>query len=263
MNRSILTPDDEGHYSPRARTLDWVSHRTRAGGTHPIDGVAAEMVREETRRQFFARGARGIGAIALAALLPDAVRAADSAKAVGAVPGLPHFAPKARRCIYLHLLGAPPQMETYDYKPKISEWFDKDLPDSIRQGQRLTTMTSGQTRFPIAPSIFKFAQHGQSGAWVSELLPYTAKMVDDISIIRSMHTDAINHEPAVTFFQTGFMVAGRPCLGSWLSYGLGSITRTCRRSSCCMRSTITPKRTCRRSRPACGAPGFSPASTPR
>jgi uncharacterized protein (DUF1501 family) len=114
-------------------------------------------------------------------------------------------------------------METFDYKPKMAEMFDKDLPDSIRQGQRLTTMTSGQTRFPIAPSVFKFAQHGKSGAWVSELLPNTAKMVDDIAIIRSMHTEAINHEPAITFFQTGFMIAGRPCIGSWLSYGLGSM----------------------------------------
>ena len=114
-------------------------------------------------------------------------------------------------------------METFDYKPKMADWFDKDLPESIRQGQRLTTMTSGQTRFPIAPSMFKFAQHGKSGAWVSELLPYTAKMVDDIAIIRSMNTEAINHEPAITFFQTGSMIAGRPCLGSWLSYGLGSM----------------------------------------
>jgi uncharacterized protein (DUF1501 family) len=114
-------------------------------------------------------------------------------------------------------------METYDYKPKMKDFFDKDLPDSIRQGQRLTTMTSGQSRFPIAPSIFKFQQYGQSGAWISELLPNVGKMVDDIAIIRSMHTEAINHEPAITFFQTGFMIAGRPCIGSWLSYGLGSM----------------------------------------
>ncbi len=117
-------------------------------------------------------------------------------------------------------------METFDYKPKMQDLFDKDLPESIRNGQRLTTMTSGQTRFPIAPSVFKFAQYGKSGAWVSELLPYTARMVDDIAIIRSMHTDAINHEPALTFFQTGQMVAGRPCIGSWLSYGLGSMNQS-------------------------------------
>jgi uncharacterized protein (DUF1501 family) len=137
--------------------------------------------------------------------------------------GLPHFAAKAKRCIYVHLVGSPPQTETFDYKPEMNAWFDKDLPDSIRQGQRLTTMTSGQTRFPIVPSKFKFERYGKSGAYVSELLPYTAKMVDDIAIIRSMNTEAINHEPAITFFQTGSMVAGRPCLGSWLSYGLGSM----------------------------------------
>src|SRR5690242_16531476 len=123
------------------------------------------------------------------------------------------------------MLGAPPQMETFDYKPVMGKWFNKDLPDSIRQGQRLTTMTSGQTRFPIAPSVFKFAQHGQNGTWVSELLPYTAKMVDDVAVVRSMNTDAINHEPAVTFMQTGFMIAGKPCVGAWISYGLGSMNQ--------------------------------------
>ncbi len=128
-----------------------------------------------------------------------------------------------KRAIYLHMVGAPPQLETFDYKPKMKDWFDKDLPDSIRQGQRLTTMTSGQSRFPIAPSIFDFKQHGQSGAWVSELLPHTARMVDDIAIIRSMNTEAINHEPAITFMQTGFMIAGKPCIGSWIAYGLGSM----------------------------------------
>ncbi len=178
---------------------------------HPMDPIAKSMAHEETRRQLFARGAQGIGALALAQLLK------------GQTAGLPHFAPKAKRCIYLHLVGAPPQMETFDYKPKMKDMFEKDLPESIRNGQRLTTMTSGQTRFPIAPSVFNFAQYGKSGAWISELLPNTAKMVDDIAIIRSMHTEAINHEPAITFFQTGFMIAGRPCIGSWLSYGLGSM----------------------------------------
>jgi uncharacterized protein (DUF1501 family) len=139
--------------------------------------------------------------------------------------GLPHFAPKVKRAIYLHMVGAPPQMETFDYKPKMKEWFDKDLPESIRQGQRLTTMTSNQSRFPIAPSVFGFKQYGQSGAYVSELLPNMAKMVDDIAIIRSMHTEAINHEPAITFMQTGFMIAGKPCMGSWMAYGLGSMNQ--------------------------------------
>ena len=139
--------------------------------------------------------------------------------------GLPHFAPKVKRAIYLHMVGAPPQLETFDYKPGMKDWFDKDQPESIRQGQRLTTMTSNQSRFPIAPSVFQFAQHGKSGAHVSELLPYTAKMVDDIAIIRSMHTEAINHEPAMTFIQTGFMIAGKPCIGSWMAYGLGSMNK--------------------------------------
>ncbi len=182
---------------------------------HPMDAIARTMAEAETRRSFFARGAQGIGAITLASLLGKDARAAGPAPAtsIGTLPGLPHFAPKAKRCIYLHLVGAPPQMETFDYKPKMAEMFDKDLPESIRQGQRLTTMTSGQSRFPIAPSIFKFAQYGKSGAWVSELLPHTASMADDIAIVRSMHTEAINHEPAITFFQTGFMIAGRPCIG--------------------------------------------------
>jgi hypothetical protein len=186
-----------------------------------------QAVRAETRRQFFARGARGLGVAALANLFCNDGLAAGAARveAAGGLPSLPHFAPKVKRAVYLHMVGAPPQMETFDCKPAMEQWFDKDLPDSVRQGQRLTTMTSKQTRFPIAPSIFKFAQHGKSGAWVSELLPYTARMVDDIAIIRSMHTDAINHEPAITFFQTGREIAGRPCIGSWIAYGLGSMNR--------------------------------------
>ncbi len=174
----------------------------------------------ETRRQFFGKSARGLGGLALASLVGEAAPTSG-----GGLPGLPHFAPKAKRAIYLHMVGAPPQQDLFDYKPAMEKMFDKDLPDSIRMGQRLTTMTSGQSRFPIAPSVFKFAQHGQSGAWLSELLPYTAKMADDIAIIRSMHTEAINHEPAITFLQTGFMIAGKPCIGSWVAYGLGSMNR--------------------------------------
>ncbi len=183
-----------------------------------------EAVLTETRRQLLGRGARGLGSLALFSLLQK-TGLAEPVNAVGGLPGLPHFAPKAKRAIYLHMLGAPPQMETFDYKPGMKDWFDKDLPDSIRNGQRLTTMSSGQTRFPIAPSAFQFAQHGKSGAWVSDLLPHTAKMVDDIAIIRTMNTDAINHEPAITFLQTGFMIAGKPCIGSWLAYGLGSLNQ--------------------------------------
>src|SRR5882762_7683256 len=134
---------------------------------HPSD----KAVLLETRRQFFGRGARGLGIAALASL------AADNTSAKDGLPGIPHFPPKAKRAIYLHMVGGPSQMDLYDYKPVMKEYFDKDLPESIRKGQRLTTMTSGQSRFPIAPSVFNFAQRGQSGAWVSDLLPYTAKMV--------------------------------------------------------------------------------------
>ncbi len=130
---------------------------------------------------------------------------------------------KAKQVIYLHMVGGPPQMDMYDYKPQMNEFYDKDLPDSIRMGQRLTTMTSGQKRFPIAPSKYKFARHGKCGMWVCELLPHTARMVDDMCFIRSMHTEAINHEPAITYMQTGNQVTGRPCLGAWASYGLGSL----------------------------------------
>jgi len=170
-----------------------------------------------TRRHFFRAGSHAVGWAALASLLGQP-RRAHAAGAAG-----PHFPPKAEHVIYLHMVGGPPQMDLYDYKPRMQEWFDKDLPDSVRMGQRLTTMTSGQARFPIAPSKFKFAQHGQCGMWVCELLPYTARMVDDMCFIRSMHTEAINHEPAITYIQTGNQVTGRPCLGAWASYGLGSL----------------------------------------
>ena len=190
---------------------------------HPSD----EAVLNETRRQFFARGARGLGVAALATITDEQMKGApaSNAEAIGGLPGLPHFPPKAKRAIFLHMEGAPPQMELFDYKPQMSKWFDKDLPDSIRLGQRLTTMTSGQARFPIAPSMFTFKQYGSNGAWVSELLPYTAKMVNEIAILRSLHTEAINHDPAITFIQTGFMIAGKPCVGSWLAYGLGSMNQ--------------------------------------
>ena len=138
-------------------------------------------------------------------------------------PNLAHFPGKAKHVIYLHMVGGPSQLDLFDYKPKMSAWYDKDLPDSIRQGQRLTTMTSGQSRFPIAPSKYKFAKHGQSGMWISELLPFKARMADDLCFIRSMRTDAINHEPAITEMQTGNQITGRPCLGAWTSYGLGSL----------------------------------------
>ena len=176
----------------------------------------------ETRRQFFRRSALGLGSAALASLLQeDANAMGQLAPAIG-LPGLPHFAPKAKRAIYLFMAGAPSQMDMFDYKPNMQEMFDVDLPESIRMGQRLTTMTSGQDRFPLAPSIYNFKQYGQHGAWVSELLPHTAQMVDDIAIIRSMHTEAINHDPAITYICTGTQLPGKASLGSWLSYGLGS-----------------------------------------
>ncbi|MFN6130203.1 MAG: DUF1501 domain-containing protein [Planctomycetota bacterium] len=192
---------------------------TRNPSVHPL---FEEYVRAETRRQFFRKGGNALGAAALAALGVPLAHAADDAPTSG-LATLPHFAPKAKRVIYLHMVGGPSQMDLFDYKPQMNDWYDKDLPESVRNGQRLTTMTSGQARFPIAPSKYKFAQHGQSGMWISELLPETAKVVDDMCFIRSMHTEAINHEPAITLMQTGNMVTGRPCIGSWLSYGLGSM----------------------------------------
>ena len=134
-----------------------------------------------------------------------------------------NFAPKAKQVIYLHMVGGPSQMDLFDHKPVMKDWFNKDLPASVRMGQRLTTMTSGQARFPIAPSMYKFERCGQSGMWISELLPWLKKSVDDLVFVRSMHTDAINHEPAITLMQTGNQVTGRPCLGAWTSYGLGSL----------------------------------------
>jgi len=178
-----------------------------------------DYVKYETRRQFFRRFGSVVGTATLATLWPQFARANTPGRLA------PHFAPKAKHIIYLHMVGGPPQMDLYDYKPVMGEWFDKDLPDSIRMGQRLTTMTSGQKRFPIAPSKYKFAQHGQNGMWVSELMPWTAQMVDDMCFIRSMHTEAINHEPAITYMQTGNQVTGRPCLGSWVSYGLGAVNQ--------------------------------------
>ena len=181
-----------------------------------------EFLRNQTRRQFFGRGKNVLGYAALASLLGNKASLLGEA-AAPAIPTLPHFAPKAKRVIYLHMVGGPSQMDLYDYKPEMPKWYDKDLPESVRQGQRLTTMTSGQSRFPIAPSKYRFAQHGQSGMWVSEVLPYTSKCVDDMAFIRSMHTEAINHEPAICHMQTGNMITGRPCIGSWVSYGLGSM----------------------------------------
>ncbi|MGL4512446.1 MAG: DUF1501 domain-containing protein [Lacipirellulaceae bacterium] len=171
-----------------------------------------------SRRHFLATGGHLLGAAALGSL-------GRSAMASSAPSGLSltHHTPKAKNVIYLHMVGGPSQVDLWDHKPGMKEWYDKDLPESVRQGQRLTTMTSGQDRFPIAPSKYKFEPCGGSGLMVSDLLPWTRKCVDDLTIVRSMHTEAINHEPAITLMQTGNQVAGRPCLGSWASYGLGSL----------------------------------------
>jgi hypothetical protein len=158
---------------------------------------------------------------ALATLLGDDAVAAP-APANARLPGLPHFAPRAKRVIYLFQSGGPAQMELFDHKPQLKERAGSELPDSIRQGQRLTGMTAGQTTFPVVPCPFEFRQRGESGAWVSELMPNLATVADKLCFIRSMHTEAINHDPAVTFFQTGFQLAGRPSIGAWLAYGLGS-----------------------------------------
>src|SRR5438128_634046 len=172
-----------------------------------------------TRRQFFGQAGICLGIPALAHLLSRDLFAS------GGLSGLPHFPPKAKRVIYLFQGGGPSQIDTFDYKPLLKERQGTDLPASIRMGQRLTTQTSNQEQFPTAPSMFQFAQHGKSGAWVSELLPYTAKVVDDLCFIKSLYTEQINHDPAVTFFQTGAQLAGRPSIGAWLAYGLGSENR--------------------------------------
>jgi hypothetical protein len=184
----------------------------------------AEGALLETRRYFLGRHACGLGAAALAMLLGnDRQAAASNASAANkGLPGLPHFAPKAKRVIYLVQSGAPSQIDLFDYKPTLEKYRGQELPDSIRQGQRLTGMTSGQKNFPVAPSMFKFAQHGKSGAWMSELMPRLSAVADDLTFIKSMHTEAINHDPAITFLNTGAQLAGRPSMGAWVSYGLGS-----------------------------------------
>jgi hypothetical protein len=176
------------------------------------------------RRHFFSKLSVGIGSLALGSLLiPDLFRRKDGMDpASGTGQGYSHFAPKAKRIIYLFQAGAPSQLESFDYKPLLWERMGEDLPASIRMGQRLTGMTSNQDSFPLVPSIADFKQYGNSGAWVSDFFPNIGKIVDDICIIRSMHTEAINHDPAITFLQTGNQQSGRPSMGAWMSYGLGS-----------------------------------------
>ena len=182
---------------------------------HPID----RWIQLETRRQMFGTSAKGLGAVALASLLKDVAPAAQPG-----VLGSGHFPARAKRVIWLFMAGAPSQLDTFDYKPQMREWFDKELPESIRKGQRLTTMTASQARFPIAPSKFKFPQQGQSGKPVSELFPHVGSMADELAFVHTVWTEAINHDPAHTFMNTGTTISGRPSMGAWTLYGLGSET---------------------------------------
>jgi hypothetical protein len=175
-----------------------------------------------TRRHFFGRMATGIGATALGSLLNPSLFAAANNAAQKRALSATHLPGKAKRVIYLFMAGGPSQMDLLDYKPTLDKLHQEELPDSIRMGQRLTGMTSGQKSFPVVKSMFKFSQHGQCGAWVSELLPHISGIVDDICVIKTVNTEAINHDPAITFIQTGFQQPGRPCMGAWLSYGLGN-----------------------------------------
>ncbi len=215
------------------------SHHDRAlcsdhGGEHPTVwdlphvplGLKKEWLELETRRHFLGRGAKALGWAGLASILgrtaPDLLASATSAPA-GAPAFLPHYAPKAKRAIYLFMAGAPSQFETWDYKPGLAKRFDQDLPESVRGGQVLTGMTASQARFPVVPSIYKFSPQGKSGTYVSELFPWTGKVVDELCIIKSLYTEAINHEPAILQITTGNMFPGRPSIGAWLSYGLGAV----------------------------------------
>jgi len=192
-----------------------------------------ELQKEEKkidRRQFLNKTSLGLGALALGSLLnPNSLGATARNNSIATMDNgladIPHFAPKAKKVVYLFQSGGPSQFETFDYKPKLNDMFGKELPDSVRQGQRLTGMSASQSSLPIAPSIYKFDQYGESRAWVSELLPHTAKVVDGLCFVKSMYTEQINHDPAITFMQTGHQLAGRPSIGSWLSYGLGSINK--------------------------------------
>lgn len=178
------------------------------------------------RRDLLANAGRPLGAAALASLMGSpAASAAPASSGTQGLPGLPHFAPKAKRVIYLFMCGGPSHIDTWDYKPEVRNIHGQELPESIRNGQRITTMTSGQKSFPCVAPMFKFSRHGENGTWVSEILPHTAKLVDDIAIVKSVHTEAINHDPAITFINTGVQQPGKASMGAWVSYGLGSPNR--------------------------------------
>ena len=195
-----------------------------------LQHALASLQQQMSRRDLLSNSSRPLGAAALASLMGRA--AADdsvsdprvaTADANGGLPGLPHFAPKAKRVIYLFMCGGPSHIDTWDYKPEVRGVHGQELPESIRNGQRITTMTSGQKSFPCVAPMFKFGQHGENGTWVSELLPHTAKLVDDITLVKSVHTEAINHDPAITFINTGVQQPGKASMGAWVSYGLGSL----------------------------------------
>jgi len=179
-----------------------------------------ELHRKLDRRDFLQKTAMGFGALALNSVFAGQAKGESMEEQI--MRALPSIAPKAKRVVYLFMAGGPSQFETFDYKPNLKSFYGKDLPDSVRKGQRLTGMSANQAILPVVPPNFNFQRHGKSGTWVSELLPYTAQVVDDLCIINSMYTEQINHDPAITFFQTGHQLAGRPSIGSWLSYGLGS-----------------------------------------
>ena len=183
-----------------------------------------EMNLDITRRHFFGRSSTGLGTMALASLLNPNLLSGDQPANPAVAGKFPNFAPKAKRVIYLLQSGAPSQVDLLDYKPSLEKLHLTDLPDSVRGGQRLTGMTAGQKTFPVVKSPWAFRQHGQSGTWMSDLFPHLSKVVDDICVVKSMHTEAINHDPAITFFQSGHQQPGRPSIGAWLSYGLGSET---------------------------------------
>ncbi len=189
-----------------------------------------DIKKKMDRRTFFTKTSMGLGAMAFGSLMGGNAFAnmlpnnqgSSALSSVNGLSGLPHFLPKAKRIVYLFMSGGPSQMDLFDYKPKLREMHGQDLPDSVRGGQRLTGMSAGQSSLPVTASLFNFKQYGQSRAWVSEIMPHTAEMVDDLCFIKSMYTEQINHDPAITFFQSGHQLAGRPSMGAWISYGLGS-----------------------------------------
>ena len=187
---------------------------------NPLEEFAAQ----QTRRAFLGSGALGLGSIAMGSLLASESNSAEptDAGAGGDLPGIPHFAPKAKRVIYLFQSGGPSQMDLFDHKPELAKRFGEEVPTSVYPAERKTTMTSGQKSFPVAPSAFKFSRHGKSGIWLSENLPKLGEVIDDVCVIKSMYTEAINHDPAATLFQTGSVIAGRPSMGAWVNYGLGT-----------------------------------------